>query len=50
MRRQCHTSPISFRASERLASALHERARQSDMSPSEYLRAIVREHVGMTAR
>lgn len=50
MRRYVHTFPISFRASERLVSALHERARQSEMSPSEYLRSIVREKVGSDLR
>lgn len=47
MRRRVHTAPISFRANERLVQALHDRAQRLDMSPSEYLRAIVREKVGI---
>lgn len=38
---------ISFRANDRLVSALAERARNSGCSLSEYLRAMVREKVGL---
>lgn len=38
---------VSFRANDRLISALSERARRSGCSLSEYLRAMVREKVGL---
>lgn len=38
---------VSFRANDTLVSALNERARKAGCSTSEYLRAIVREKVGM---
>ena len=41
-------SHITFRASEILAAALSERARNSGVSVSEYLRGVVREKVGLS--
>lgn len=38
---------INFRASPDLAAALSERARRAGCSLSEYLRAMVREKVGL---
>lgn len=38
---------VSFRANEVLVSALQERAHKSGYSVSEYLRAVVREKVGL---
>jgi hypothetical protein len=40
-------SSITFRANDLLVSALLEQARRSGCSTSEYLRAIVRERVGL---
>jgi len=42
-----HDGAVRFRANDRLISALAERARASGCSVSEYLRAIVREKVGL---
>ena len=41
-------SHITFRASDMLAAALSERARNSGVSVSEYLRGVVREKVGLS--
>ncbi|MCP5380320.1 MAG: ribbon-helix-helix protein, CopG family [Novosphingobium sp.] len=38
---------VSFRANDRLVAALAERAQKSGCSVSEYLRAVVREKVGL---
>ena len=38
---------VSFRANDRLVAALSERARNAGCSVSEYLRAVVREKVGL---
>ena len=40
-------SHITFRASDILVAALSERARNSGVSVSEYLRGVVRERVGL---
>ena len=42
-----HGNLIAFRAGDRLAAAIAERARQSGVSVSEYLRTIAREKVGL---
>lgn len=47
MRAAHHSNLVAFRAGDRLISALHERARKAGCSTSEYLRAIVREKVGL---
>lgn len=47
MRNQVHDGHIVFRANSTVIAALSERARQSGSSVSEYLRAIVREKVGL---
>lgn len=39
---------VSFRANEAVVSALAERARKSGCTVSEYLRAVVREKVGLS--
>ena len=38
---------IAFRAGDRLAAAIYDRARESGVSVSEYLRTFARERVGM---
>lgn len=38
---------VGFRAGDALVSALHDRARKSGCSVSEYLRSVVREKVGL---
>ena len=38
---------LSFRANERLVSALHKKATDAGCSVSEYLRAVVRDRVGL---
>lgn len=38
---------VAFRASDTLVSALAERARESGVTVSEYLRGVVREKVGL---
>lgn len=40
-------SHVSFRANDNLVAALNDRARKSGCSVSEYLRAVVREKVGL---
>ena len=40
-------SHITFRASDLLAAALSQRARNSGVTVSEYLRGVVREKVGL---
>lgn len=46
--RQAHNrNLVTFRAGDRLVAALHERARLSGVSVSEYLRTIAREKVGL---
>jgi hypothetical protein len=46
--REAHNSNlVAFRAGDRLVSALQQRARESGVSVSEYLRTIAREKVGM---
>lgn len=47
MRQKVQTTSIVFRAGNQLAAAIHERARRSDVSVSEYLRTMVREKVGL---
>ena len=47
MREAYHPNLIAFRAGDRLAAALYERARLSGVSVSEYLRTIAREKVGL---
>lgn len=44
---QMNTEHLSFRASAPLASALSERAERAGCTVSEYLRAVVREKVGL---
>ncbi len=39
---------IAFRAGDRLAAAIYERARDSGVSVSEYLRSIARDRVGLS--
>jgi hypothetical protein len=39
---------VSFRANDALVSALNDRARKAGCSTSEYLRALVREKVGLS--
>jgi len=41
-------SHVAFRANEALVTALSERARKAGCSTSEYLRALVREKVGLS--
>lgn len=48
MRNQVHDGHIVFRANNAIISALNESARASGYSVSEYLRAIVREKVGLS--
>lgn len=38
---------VAFRAGDRLVAALHDRAKESGVSVSEYLRSIAREKVGL---
>jgi len=40
-------SHVAFRANEALVAALAERARKAGCSTSEYIRALVREKVGL---
>lgn len=47
MREGHNNTLIAFRAGDRLVSALHERAKASGVSVSEYLRTIAREKVGL---
>lgn len=47
MRNQVHDGHIVFRANSAIVAALAESARASGYSVSEYLRAIVREKVGL---
>lgn len=47
MRQSLNPNVFAFRAGEQLAAALHDRARKSGVSVSEYLRTIAREKVGM---
>jgi hypothetical protein len=47
MREAYHPNLVAFRAGDRLVAALHERARQSGVSVSEYIRSIAREKVGL---
>lgn len=47
MRAQTHNVAVQFRANDQLVAALAERARRSGCSVSEYLRAMVREKVGL---
>jgi len=48
MRQAHHPNLIAFRAGDRLAAAIHDRARASGVSVSEYLRTIARERVGLS--
>lgn len=43
-----HDGTIAFRANSAIVAALNETARMSGYSVSEYLRAIVREKVGLS--
>jgi len=47
MRDVHHPNLVAFRAGDRLAAAIYERARESGVSVSEYLRTIAREKVGL---
>lgn len=47
MRNVQQVTTISFRASGLLADALLERARQSGVSVSEYMRSLIRQRVGL---
>jgi len=47
MREAHNPNLIAFRAGDRLAAAIYDRARESGVSVSEYLRTIARERVGM---
>jgi hypothetical protein len=47
MREAHHPHLVAFRAGDRLAAAIYERARDSGVSVSEYLRTIAREKVGL---
>ena len=47
MRQITQDSAVVFRANEVLVAALAERARASGCSVSEYLRAVLRERVGL---
>lgn len=47
MREANNPNLVAFRAGDRLVAALHERARASGVSVSEYLRTIGREKVGL---
>ncbi|WP_171955435.1 ribbon-helix-helix protein, CopG family [Novosphingobium sp. NDB2Meth1] len=47
MRNQVHDGTVVFRANSAVIAALSERARRSGCSVSEYLRAVVREKVGL---
>lgn len=47
MRNQVQDALVAFRANSAVVAALSESARASGCSISEYLRAIVREKVGM---
>lgn len=47
MHHRVQDGSVTFRANDVLISALLERARASGCSVSEYLRAIVRENVGL---
>lgn len=48
MRQAHHPNLIAFRAGDRLTAAIHDRARASGVSVSEYLRTIARERVGLS--
>jgi hypothetical protein len=45
MRGRMHNQIIGFRANERLLAALREQAERRCMSPSEYLRDVIRREV-----
>jgi hypothetical protein len=47
MRTAHNNNLVAFRAGDRLVAAIHQRARQSGVSVSEYLRTIAREKVGL---
>jgi hypothetical protein len=47
MRDVHHPNLIAFRAGDRLVAAISERARESGVSVSEYIRTIARERVGL---
>ena len=42
-----HSNLVAFRAGDQLVAAIAERARNSGVSVSEYLRTIAREKVGL---
>lgn len=48
LRSSHHPHLIAFRAGDRLAAAIYERARDSGVSVSEYLRTIARDRVGLS--
>jgi hypothetical protein len=47
MREAHHPNLVAFPAGDRLAAAIHARARESGVSISEYLRTIARKKVGL---